>query len=164
MFPLELKLNVEVAKIKTGNFEYDDFGRPTTKSKELKRLNPCHICNEPFQVCACKRKKSSFGYNTIKEVIVGAFEGGINYWLYFDYQLNEHLDFLKNTPFSVNILRNLYFGKEIILSDSEDKDFTGPLTLDKLENVLKDVNIENMDAYVYDKIIQTATFGKIVFG
>jgi hypothetical protein len=163
---LSYKTKLEIISINKDDFQYDDFGRPTSKSIDVKSNNICNLCNQKVKNCSCKKMSISLKYSDVEDVIVGAFEGGINDWLYFDEKLNKDLIFLNGLPFSINIVRNLYLGKSVILSDSEDHAFTGELTLEKLEKAIitGETDIEDMDALDYDKIIQIATFGSIVFG
>lgn len=110
--------------------------------------------------------------NDIESVIVGAFEGGSNYWVGLDNTKPEFKDKPKDEPLSTWVTKLLIDGKTVYLFDREMPSDKFELTLQKVINGLalnalkrpKDCDLEQGDAITYDCILQFALFGKIVFG
>src|SRR5690606_2445918 len=104
-------------------------------------------------------------------MLVGAIEGGINYWGMLTRAEPEWKEKPQEEPASTWAARMLLDGKTVQLIDVEDDTETFDLTLDKLINGLvinarerpEDIDLEQADAITYDCIIQYALFGKLVY-
>jgi len=108
--------------------------------------------------------------NDIEDVIVGALEGGSNYWLGFK---RSQIDFQfkpKGEPVSIWITKLLLEGKTIETFDIEDdKQKIFDLNLEKLIkgiqlNAIRNPDREMWDAEDCDCVIQYALFDEIIFG
>ncbi len=102
----------------------------------------------------------------IDGIIVGAFEGGINYWGY----LAPMPDKPKGEPSSQWATRKLLDGYFVHILDQEDENERWTLNLDMLKKGIQ-MNIqqrtrkyEDYDAEDYDCIIQYALFDSLVYG
>jgi hypothetical protein len=119
--------------------------------------------------------------NDVEGIIVGALEGGSNYWMGLDNTKAEWAVKPKGVPLSTWTTHLLITGHSVYVFDNEEYlsgDGKGEplelfeLTLTKLLNGIelnrqqrpKYAVIENMDASDYDCIIQYALFGEVKFG
>lgn len=110
--------------------------------------------------------------NDIDDIIVTAFEGGVNYWCAIT--RNALFDDKPDmTPVSTWITHCLLEGKTLSMKDREDDESEEiTLTLDMVvkgialnaEKRPHDADLDNADAATADCIIQYAVFGKIVYG
>lgn len=113
-----------------------------------------------------------YSENDIDNIMVGAIEGGINYWGYVKKMPEGKPPY---APKSQWCTRTLLDGGSITIGDTEmggpeDEEETWTLDLVKLEkgigkyNSLHSTNKDDYDAGSYDCIIQYALFDKLVFG
>lgn len=110
--------------------------------------------------------------NEIESVIVGAFEGGSNYWLGVDNSTAIWENKPKGIPLSTWATQMLLEGETLDFYDKEDKEEKWTLTLSQLVNGFKlnyelrtwDRDILDGDAYTADAILQYGIFGKQVYG
>jgi hypothetical protein len=108
----------------------------------------------------------------IANIVITAFEGGINYWAGLDKLTPEWEDKPKGEPNSTWATKILIEGKEVKLYDVEGEDTFKPLTLNGIlkgiaQNAKErawDADHRNGDATTADAIIQYAMFGEIVYG
>jgi hypothetical protein len=103
----------------------------------------------------------------VDNIMVGAIEGGINHWAYVQ---RGFTDKPKEVPLSQWCTKVLLEGGTIVLEDVEDPSETWELTLSKfLVGLQRNIKVHNndfdtYDAEDYDRIIQYALFGEIVYG
>ena len=117
--------------------------------------------------------------NDIETIIVGGFEGGIDYWAGFSKADNKDTfsNKPKSEPVSTWATKVLIEGGTIYLYDNEEWNGESekkllPLDLKRLVNGVRlnhlnrewDNDIENGDVVTYDCIIQYALFGELVYG
>ena len=105
----------------------------------------------------------------IESIMVGAIEGGINYWGYVLPASKTGKP--AEEPTSTWCAYQLLQGKDIFIGDVEDDEEEWTLTKEKLfEGIQRNftqynrTDIDEYDAEDYDRIIQCALFGKMVFG
>lgn len=108
-----------------------------------------------------------FTTDDIDNIMVGAIEGGINYWA--ESIEDDDPELVLGEANSMRVSRLLQEGKEIRII--EDVGESHVLTMDKLLNGIKLNHIqrpnsdpENYDAEDYDCIVQLAIFDSIVYG
>jgi len=111
-------------------------------------------------------KKFSITNEDIEDIIIGAFEGGINYWCYSAEPKNGW-----NKENEDKDLYDLLFEGETIILEDRESDDTWELTWDKVKEGIKkyfteydDTDVDSMDGNSYDCIIQFALFDKVIFG
>ena len=109
--------------------------------------------------------------NDIDGIMVGAIEGGINYWAFVSAHISRSKDRPEGMPVSQWCTRLLLDGKSVFLKDKEDPEELFELTLDKLRKGIQmnakhygTHDVEQMDAGDYDRIIQLALFDDIIYG
>lgn len=111
----------------------------------------------------------SLSENDVNDIMVGAIEGGINYW---GYVTNANRQF---KPPSVAVSEwcsfRLLNNQAVIFGDVEDDSEFYHLTLEKFMDGCKmhasnkgSFDMDCMDASDYDCIIQYALFGQVVYG
>lgn len=116
-----------------------------------------------------------FSSNDIENIIVGAIEGGIGYWVNSigDTVGEDGMPIIASKPdgeaLSIHVSNQLQEGNQIHMVDCDGEHFV--LTMDLLLNGIKlhhirrpDTDKENYDAEDYDCIVQLAVFGKLVYG
>lgn len=116
--------------------------------------------------------KKAVTANEIDSVIVGAFEGGSNYWLGLDNSTAIWEKKPKGIPMSTWATQMLLEGETLNFYDREDEEEKWTLTLEQLVNGFKlnaenrphDSDIYDGDAYTADSILQYGIFGKLVYG
>ena len=110
--------------------------------------------------------------NEVESVIVGAFEGGSNYWLGLDNSTDIWEKKPKGVPLSTWATQMLLEGETLNFYGVEEDEEKWTLTLEQLINGFKlnaeerphDSNVEEGDAITCDCIIQYGIFGKLVYG
>ena len=110
--------------------------------------------------------------NEIESVIVGAFEGGSNYWLGLNTETSIWQKRPNDIPYSTWATQMLLEGETLDFYDIEEEEETWTLTLEQLVNGFKlnaikrpfDSDVVNGDAITSDCILQYGMFGKLVYG
>lgn len=110
--------------------------------------------------------------NMVESVLVGAFEGGSNYWVGVNNTGEIWERKPQGEPLATWATKLVLDGETVELYDREDEDEVFHLTLEGIMNGFKlnainrpwDSDIEEGDATTADCILQYALFGKIVFG
>jgi len=107
----------------------------------------------------------------VENIIVTAFEGGINYWCGHVEWEHEKYPKPNGVPVSTYCAMLLNKGVALTLFDIEDESEIFELTYEKLLKGVElnlinrpfDSDLENMDVTTADCIIQYAVFGEIVY-
>lgn len=116
----------------------------------------------------------------VKDAIVGAIEGGSNYWYYIPQISMDSVRFMATKEdfpcFSEALGEAVYKGGDIIIRDLEDtNEILGTLSKDSINtglyrmvsegrNELNDMRSGNDDAETHDVLFQYFVMGEIVFG
>jgi hypothetical protein len=109
----------------------------------------------------------------IEGIMVGAIEGGINYWADINRVSVDWANKPKEEPVSTWATKLLLDGKSVhFLNEEEPSENIEPLTLTRLlagirKNAEKrpfDADLENGDAITCDCIVQYAVFNELVYG
>lgn len=115
------------------------------------------------------RATRTFTEEDISDIVVGAIEGGINYWGYITPETKEGKP--KEVATSEWCARLLLDGKPVHIRDVEDDEELFQLTFDKLvsgmrQNAVRnnDADLDCYDAEDYDCIFQYGLFNDIVYG
>lgn len=120
------------------------------------------------------RKDHEMTKQDFEDIVVGAFEGGCNYWLDTVGNTFQHGHIAwegrnPEEPKSIFIANTLLDNKEIyIKNNDESKIFT--LTLEKMiEGIKRNIrrtssDFDQYDAIDYDCIIQYALYNEVVYG
>ena len=104
----------------------------------------------------------------VESIMVGAIEGGINYWGYVLPESKK--DKPADEPTSTWVTQLLLSGVNVYFGDVEDDDERFTLDKDKLFKGIQMhfdkglADIDSYDADDYDCIIQRALFGQVVYG
>ena len=120
---------------------------------------------------------------TMEDIFVTAIEGGSNYWCELDEPSNKTLKEYRNEPFSLVVVKAVYYhGEKINVFDVEDDDefkqAIGVLDRDmferRLQKLVDDGNGEQLIAHLHDAsacdasdadlIFQYLIFGEAVYG
>jgi hypothetical protein len=111
----------------------------------------------------------SFTENDINDIMVGAIEGGINYWGFVSAATKKTKP--QDVATSEWCARKLLDGETVVIVDIEDREERFELTLEKLQkgiqmnaNLFDHHIVDEMDAEDYDRIIQYALFEDVVYG
>lgn len=114
--------------------------------------------------------KIEFKDEAIVDALVGALEGGSNYWYFLPdlSMVKKYEDKCK----SENIILSALAGETIPVNDAEDEtEFLGNISKENIERGLKlfiedgrDFDPEEMDADDSDVLFQFIVMGEIVFG
>ena len=112
------------------------------------------------------RKVIDVTADDIREILVGAFEGGSNYWAG---KVSVVDDDYKGGKYASDVIG---LGGELIIETTEgDKHkLTQVMMLDGIQRYVDDGGIHypfasgNPDAQTYDIILQIALFGKLIYG
>ena len=117
----------------------------------------------------------------VEAVIVGALEGGSNYWYYLSDDavktIRDYTPLMKGEPLSMRFVQALKEGAEIDINDIEDPDeILGTISTktmgERTEKLINDgygerlerVKLEQEDAWDADVIFQYWVLNEIVFG
>ena len=116
----------------------------------------------------------------VKDAIVGAIEGGSNYWYYMPEVSINHVRYKASKEdfpcFSEALGEAVYKGGEIIVRDAEDdNEVLGTLSIESINKglyrmvsegreELADMREGNDDAETHDVLFQYFVMGEIVFG
>lgn len=120
------------------------------------------------------------GLNVIKaedvyNMLVGAIEGGSNYWYLIDTEINQFVPELKGEPYVDKLITAIQKGHPVKVIDVENEDYLGTLTADswaKAEKLMiekhpkhfADIVGENDDATTADVFFQLAVMGELIYG
>jgi hypothetical protein len=112
----------------------------------------------------------------IADMLVGAFEGGSNYWLEScQCEKSANTKFIGGEDYYSPIYADCLYGEVICFTDEEDGNRIFKLNSDVLENGLRimaeiapkhfgDMISENDDATTADVFLQCCLFGEVIYG
>lgn len=111
----------------------------------------------------------------VYNMLVGALEGGSNYWYLIDTEINKFVPELKGEPYVDKLITAIQKGHPVKVVDVESEDFLGTLTADswaKAEKLMiekhrshfADVVGGNDDATTADVFFQLAVMGELIYG
>lgn len=109
----------------------------------------------------------------LENIIVSAFEGGVNYWCVVDNSTDDFKKLPNDMPISQKIFKIIMDGRNVSLYDiEEEEESIWDLTFTRLlrgielnsKNRPFDCDLENIDATTADCIIQYSIYDDIIFG
>jgi hypothetical protein len=107
--------------------------------------------------------RHSFGRERIDGLLVGAFEGGSNYWIRSASPVNEGEDFYEVAPYSGGLCVVDGDGQSNYLTPSALR--RGLQTMaDKYPRHMADLLAKNDDATTADVFLQCCLFGTLIYG